>query len=132
MQRLYLEWTLHRFVTVRGGQFLTPFGIWNVDHGSPVYIPVQRPYIVNSNSSYFPERQTGLELLGRWDISNRSSLGYHLTLSNGGGSVSEYRDFDRTRRSERGCTSSTTAPAFCGSALRATTAETRTPIRARW
>ncbi|MET0341241.1 MAG: hypothetical protein ABW252_09570 [Polyangiales bacterium] len=97
MQRIYLEWTLHRYLTVRGGQFLTPFGIWNVDHGSPAYIPVQRPYVLNSTAGYFPERQTGLELLGRWDMSNTVAAGYHLTLSNGGGSVAEYRDFDRNK-----------------------------------
>lgn len=95
MQRLYLEWTLHHAVTVRGGQFLTPYGVWNVDHGSPAYIPVTRPYAINSN--YFPERQTGLEVLGRMDLSTRATLGYHLTLSNGGGPVSEYRDFDKNK-----------------------------------
>lgn len=92
LQRVYLEWTLHRLAVVRAGQFLTPYGIWNVDHGSPAYIPVQRPYAVNS--SYFPERQTGLELFGRVDVSNFSTLGYHLTLSNGMGPISEYKDLD--------------------------------------
>jgi hypothetical protein len=80
MQRLYLEWTLHPLITVRAGQFLTPYGIWNVDHGSPAYIPVQRPYAVTS--TYFPERQTGLEVFGRWNASNSSTIGYHMTLSN--------------------------------------------------
>jgi hypothetical protein len=97
IERLYLEWTLHPMVIVRAGQFLTPYGIWNVDHGSPAYIPVQRPYTINSNLKYFPQRQTGLEVLGRWNASNSSTLGYHLTLSNGGGPVSEYRDFDKNK-----------------------------------
>ncbi|MFT3925869.1 MAG: hypothetical protein QM778_25220 [Myxococcales bacterium] len=92
MQRVYLEWTMHRLITVRAGQFLTPYGIWNVDHGSPAYIPTQRPYAVNSN--YFPERQTGLEMFGRYDAGNFNTFGYHLTLSNGVGSISEYRDLD--------------------------------------
>jgi len=95
LQRVYLEWSLHRLAVLRLGQFLTPYGIWNVDHASPVYIPVQRPYAANSN--YFPERQTGLELYGRWDPSNRSTLGYHLTFSNGAGPVSEYRDLDSNK-----------------------------------
>lgn len=92
LERVYLEWEPHRAVALRIGQFLTPYGIWNVDHGSPAYIPIVRPHSINAY--FFPERQTGLELLGRWDPSNSSTIGYHLTLSNGEGPVSEYRDLD--------------------------------------
>ena len=95
LERVYLEWTLHRLAVVRGGQFLTPYGIWNVDHGSPAYIPVQRPYAITSG--FFPERQTGLEMLGRWDAGNETTFGYHLTLSNGTGPISEYRDLDNNK-----------------------------------
>jgi hypothetical protein len=95
MQRAYLEWTMDRLATLRVGQFLTPYGIWNVDHGSPAYIPVQRPYVINNY--VFPERQTGFELFGRGDLGNYSILGYHVTLSNGTGPVSEYKDLDRNK-----------------------------------
>jgi hypothetical protein len=92
IERVYLEWAPSRYFAVRAGQFLTPYGVWNVDHGSPTFIPVQRPYVVGG--TLFPERQTGFELYGRWDATNSGTLGYHVTLSNGGGPISEYRDLD--------------------------------------
>jgi hypothetical protein len=92
IERVYLELSAHRLVSIRAGQFLTPYGIWNIDHGSPTVIPTQRPYVVGE--ALFPERQTGFEVFGRWDATNRGTLGYHLTLSNGQGPISEYRDLD--------------------------------------
>jgi hypothetical protein len=92
IERVYLEWVAHRALVVRAGVFLTPYGIWNVDHGSPTVITPQRPFIVGQE--LFPERQTGIEVLGQFDVSAHNTFGYHATLSNGTGPVSEYRDFD--------------------------------------
>jgi hypothetical protein len=95
IERVYLEWAAYRALTFRLGMFLTPYGVWNVDHGSPTIITVQRPFIIGQ--ALFPERQTGIEVLGQFDVSAHNTLGYHATLSNGTGPVSEYRDFDANK-----------------------------------
>jgi hypothetical protein len=93
--RVYLEWSPLRELSFRAGVFLTPYGIWNVDHGSPTVITVQRPFIVGQ--ALFPEKQTGLDAFGQFDVGDHSTIGYHVTLSNGTGAVSDYRDFDANK-----------------------------------
>jgi hypothetical protein len=95
IERVYLEWAALRALTIRAGVFLTPYGIWNVDHGSPAIVTVDRPYIIGSQ--FFPERQTGFEVLGRFELSAHNGLGYHLTLSNGMGPTSITRDLDSNK-----------------------------------
>lgn len=95
IERVYLEWRMHRYLSVRAGQYLTPYGIWNVDHGSPTIISVTRPFTMNIQ--LFPERQTGLEFFGRVALASEHSIGYHLTLSNGLGPATEFRDLDNNK-----------------------------------
>jgi hypothetical protein len=92
IERAYVEWSILTMLTIRAGAFLTPYGIWNVDHGSPTIIPTTKPYSIGAE--FFPEHQTGLELYGRWGGAGDSVFGYHLTVSNGGGPASEWRDLD--------------------------------------
>jgi len=86
-------WVEHEFSTLfklQIGQFLTPYGIWNVDHGSPTIIGIGAPVVIADE--LFPARQTGLQLYGN-AFFDPVEVGYHVTLSNGRGAV-EYQDFN--------------------------------------
>ena len=60
LERLYLDWSVTPQLTVRGGKFLTPFGIWNVIRRAPLTWTVDRPV---ATQEAFPDHTTGLSLI---------------------------------------------------------------------
>ncbi len=80
VERAFMEWMHNDYLNIRAGRFFTPWGIWNVDHGTPTLIALMMPTFLVQDA--IPQRQTGLQLFGRhnappWQIA------YDLTLSNG-------------------------------------------------
>ncbi len=95
VERVYLQYMPTSFLTLRAGQWLTPYGIWNVDHGSPTVIPVVRPFTISF--ALMPERQTGIQAEFNRNLADEWRLSATLGLSNGKGSVDEYADLDSNK-----------------------------------
>ncbi len=94
IERIHLDYEAHPRLTIRVGQWLTPYGIWNVDHGSPTLISLTAPFVIGD--ALFPNRQTGFLLFGK-QFRGGLELGYYLGLSNGRGPVDAYRDLDTNK-----------------------------------
>jgi hypothetical protein len=93
IERAHIDWTDISWFKVRVGNFFTPFGIWNVDHGSPTLIATQMPeYIV---LRMMPLRQTGIQAFGN-TFKGDWELGYAATVTNGRQELSNFA-FDDNR-----------------------------------
>jgi hypothetical protein len=91
VERVHVEYDVAPQLTIRAGRWLTPYGIWNIDHGSPAIIAINRPYVIGEQ--FFPEHQTGLHLFGSHHRDD-FKLSYHLTASNGRGGTEAVDDRD--------------------------------------
>lgn len=82
VERAHIDYSFRDWLNVRAGLFLTPVGIWNVDHGTPTLISTTFPgfQVVD----VFPERQLGVDLFGTVYFENWA-LDYHAYVSNGRG-----------------------------------------------
>jgi len=128
LERAYIQYDHSRELGFRVGEFLTPFGIWNVDHGSPVVIAIVRPESITQE--LFPTHQLGVDLFGERTglLPDRWTVGYHAYVSNGRtpGSV----DLSNDKMIGGRLTASTTRPyrmTFGLSAMYGTYADHATP-----
>jgi hypothetical protein len=83
LERAYIQWQKVDRLGVRVGQFLTPYGIWNVDHGTPTLIAMYRPKSVVNE--IWPARQLGVEAFGQLPgvLPAAWLVQYHAYVSNG-------------------------------------------------
>jgi len=81
VERALFSVFLNRYFNLSFGKFITPAGIWNVDHGSPVIMTIDQP----SQYSYaeiYPKSQLGIMEEGTAFIGD-ADLSYSVYLSSG-------------------------------------------------
>jgi hypothetical protein len=80
IERAYCEYEFSELFKLRWGMYLNPFGIWNLDHGSPTLIGLLLPTFIAAQM--IPTRLLGVHAYGSW-ISGTNEVGYSLHVSNG-------------------------------------------------
>jgi hypothetical protein len=80
LERAHIDYSLRDWMNFRVGLILTPYGIWNVDHGTPTLISTTFPGF--QIAQLFPERQLGAEVFGRFHR-DAWEYEYHLYVTNG-------------------------------------------------
>jgi hypothetical protein len=80
LERAQIEHTMLDLFNLRVGYFLTPYGIWNVDHGTPTLISLVLPS--SQVEGALPARQLGVQAYGG-TVSGDVELGYAAYVSNG-------------------------------------------------
>ncbi len=79
-ERVHIDWTPSDRFNLRAGLFLTPYGIFNVDHGTPTRIMVSEPLFISAQ--LFPSQLIGVEAFGTLQFLPWT-VGYHVHVSNG-------------------------------------------------
>jgi hypothetical protein len=87
IERAWIEWNELQSLKLRLGNWFTPFGIWNEDHGSPTLIGMGLPQFLVQ--AWMPIRQTGVMAYGSTFASDWE-LAYALTFSNGRQELSNF------------------------------------------
>jgi hypothetical protein len=82
IERAWAEYTFNDAFKIQTGYFLTPYGIWNQDHGTPTLISLLLPAF--QADQYIPNRQLGVHLHGSFYPSGWQ-LGYHAYVANSRG-----------------------------------------------
>ncbi len=80
LERAQIEHTMADLFKLRVGYFLTPYGIWNVDHGTPTLISLVLPAFQVEEA--MPARQLGVQAYGSTNTGNLE-LGYAAYVTNG-------------------------------------------------
>ena len=91
IERAWVDWNYRNQLNVRCGKFLTPYGVWNTEHGSPILISTRTPLLLRKQ--IFPESMTGVDVYGiifPMDF----EISYHAWIGNGKGQRPATQDLD--------------------------------------
>ena len=80
MERASGEWSYSQALTLQVGLFPAPYGIWNIDHGTPVRISLLLPAFQVEEA--IPTRLVGVHAYGGF-VFGDLDIGYNAYLSNG-------------------------------------------------
>jgi hypothetical protein len=80
IERAWSEYQFSDLIKIQWGLFLNPFGIWNLDHGSPTLISLMLPEFIASKM--MPTRLLGVHVHGSAFFGS-SEIGYALHVTNG-------------------------------------------------
>ncbi|MCP4679960.1 MAG: hypothetical protein GY854_31605 [Deltaproteobacteria bacterium] len=95
IERVHLTYEPLQWLNIIAGRYLTPYGVWNIDHGSPVVIPVRWPWM--QVREMLPKAQTGLQVYGTFIPKPCWFINYAITLSNGRGPMESVMDLDENK-----------------------------------
>lgn len=95
IERAWIEYQPRDWFALRAGRFLTPFGIWNEEHGTTVLIPARQPLFLISEM--MPAAQSGFWVHGRVFPRRGVYADYGITFSNGRGPLDTISDLDANK-----------------------------------
>lgn len=81
LERAWCEVNANDQMNFRFGKFLTPAGIWNVDHGSPLILTINQPF-QTTDIPIFPTAMTGAMFHGRVFVGDHD-IDYKAYLTSG-------------------------------------------------
>jgi hypothetical protein len=95
IERVQTTYVFSDYLGVTAGSFLTPYGIWNVDHGTPVLIMCRAP--AAQIMDLVPSKQLGIQLFGKAFFAKNFTFDYAGTISNGRGPMDTVYDLDNNK-----------------------------------
>ena len=80
LEQAWIQGTATDWLAVKVGYWRTPFGIWNIDHGTPTLIGLTPPQFTGGR--FYPQHQLGIQATGHV-TSQAWTFNYTVYISNG-------------------------------------------------